>query len=163
MVVFILKFENSKYFLTYRRESGKLPKNAHILHEAVDEQELAEAIRYWHEKTQNDPNRLWEIPNQRPKFKHKKETLLVIGAAARGRKYPPEVLQKRSESMKRAYLTGKKKKPTGHLGEKLGWTHRARMREAASHRKRLVCEHCGEECAVNMYHRWHGDNCRMNW
>ena len=163
MVIFIIQFENSKYFLQYSKERGKLPKNARILYEAMDELELRDKLLLIHEQTKNDPNRLWELPKARPGFKHTKESLLKIGKAARGRKYPPEILKQRSESLKRAYASGKRKKPPGHLGEKLTWTHRAKMREAAHNRKRLVCEHCGEECAVNMYHRWHGDNCRMNW
>jgi len=29
-------------------------------------------------------------------------------------------------------------------------------------RPKKHCEHCGKEVPVNMYQRWHGDNCKMN-
>jgi hypothetical protein len=162
VVIYREQFEDSKYYLWYELERDKVPKTAIILYEAMDIQELREKFLQYHHSTQNDPNRLKERPQKKPRAKHTKEALLKIGNAARGRKYPPEVLHRRSESLKHAYSTGKRKKPTGHLGEQLTWTHRARMREAAASRKRIVCEFCGEECAVNMYHRWHGENCR-NW
>jgi hypothetical protein len=28
-------------------------------------------------------------------------------------------------------------------------------------RERKICEHCGKDVAVNMYARYHGDNCKM--
>lgn len=163
MVLFIIELPESKYFLQYSKTRDNLPKNSRIIYEAVDEQELLEAAQQYHQKTLNDPNRVFQLPehNQRPK--HTAETKRKISNSTKDRTWSEESNQKRSAKLKQLYATGKKKKPTGHLGEKLGWTHRARMREAASHRKRLVCEHCGEECAVNMYHRWHGENCRMNW
>ena len=38
--------------------------------------------------------------------------------------------------------------------------HKAKIREAALIREKLICPHCNTVATVNMAHRWHFNNCR---
>lgn len=62
---------------------------------------------------------------------HSEETRKKMSERAKGRKYSAEVIEKRAAAIR------------------------------GSKREKVLCPHCQQDIAVNVYPRWHGDNCKL--
>ncbi len=65
--------------------------------------------------------------------KHSDKAKALIGQVAKGRKQSPEVIARRSATMKAMNMK----------------------------RERKICPHCSRSIAVNTYAMWHGDKCKL--
>lgn len=88
-----------------------------------------------------------------------KETRAKISNANKGRvstrrgvALTPECKKKISNAKKGSVPWNKGKNHTDET--------RLKLADRAKNRKRQVCNHCGIECDVSNYKRWHGDNCK---
>ncbi len=52
--------------------------------------------------------------------------------------------------------TGKRRLGSKHSEETI-----KKMSESAKNRKKLTCPHCGKSIVINVYKRYHGDNCKF--
>ena len=75
-----------------------------------------------------------------------------MSKAGKGKKQNETHLKNRTAALK------------GRIGGFVGKVHsdetKEKQRLSALKRKRKVCPHCGKECSVNTYSRWHGDKCK---
>lgn len=161
-----INLENSKFFLGITEK--KPPRKAIVLVKAENREEFQELALVHHRNTVNNPNRTWELPLEyqkkpRRRWHHELSSIEKIRQYRTGKQWDSAVKQKISNSLKEQYSTGKRVPLREHLGKKFSEETKEKMRESHKNRMRIRCEHCGVKCAFNMYYRWHGDNCRMNW
>lgn len=167
MVQYILykqNVDNNKFFLGIAE--NKAPKNVQILFQSQYREEFDEYCKVYHRNTVNDPNRVWDVPNaEKPRKKRVQqlETRRKIREYRTGKKWPEQTKEQISKSLKKAYRSGERQPAKPNEGQRFDLEHRRKMKLSAMLRKRVTCEHCGTTCAVNMYVRHHGHNCRMNW
>jgi hypothetical protein len=167
MVQYILykqNVENNKFFLGIAE--NKAPKNVDILFKSQFKEEFDDYCRVIHKNTVNDPNRVWDVPSaEKPQKKRVQQldTRKKIREYRTGKQWDDSTRQKISSTLKKKYRTGERQPAAPNKGQRFDREHRMKMKLAAMLRKRVTCEHCGTTCAVNMYVRHHGHNCRMNW
>ena len=167
MVQYILyrqNLENNTFFLGIAE--NKAPKNVQILFQSIFKEEFDEICRIHHRNTVNDPNRVWDVPSaEKPRKKRVQqlETRRKIREYRTGKQWSDETKEKISNTLKKKYRSGERQPAAPNKGQRFDREHRRKMKLSAMLRKRVTCEHCGTQCAVNMYVRHHGHNCRMNW
>lgn len=163
-ILYRVNLENNKFFLGIAED--KAPKNVQILFQSVFKEEFDEYCRIHHRNTVNDPNRVWELPNaEKPQKKRiqQLDTRRKIREYRTGKQWSQQTKEKISNTLRKKYRSGERKPAAPNKGQRFDREHRRKMKLAAMLRKRVTCEHCGIMCAVNMYVRHHGNNCRMNW
>lgn len=166
-ILYRVNLPDNKFFLGIAE--NKAPKNVQILFQSQFKDEFDEYCTIHHKNTVNDPNRVWELPEevQNRSTKRKRvqqlDTRRKIREYRTGKKWTDDIKEQISKSLKKAYRSGERQPAKPNEGQRFDREHRRRMQLAAMLRKRVTCEHCGVTCAVNMYHLWHGNNCRLNW
>ncbi len=161
-----IELENNKFFLGITEK--KPPKKATVVFKSNNQEEFSEIALVHHRNTVNNPNRVYELPEQyqkksREKWHHDIASIEKIRQYRIGKQWDQRIKQKISNALKHAYSAGKREASRENLGQKFSKETREKMQEAHKNRRRFRCEHCGVVCAVNMYVRHHGDNCKMNW
>lgn len=78
------------------------------------------------------------------------QALANIAEGRKHRVYTPEGKAKQIET---ARQNGKKPKSDE-------WKRKMSVRMKGIKRPTVVCEHCGKECVLSNYNRWHGNNCK---
>lgn len=78
------------------------------------------------------------------------QALANIAEGRKHRKYTPEGKAKQIET---ARQNGKKPKSEE-------WKRKMSERMTGIKRQKVTCEHCGKECVLSNYNRWHGNNCK---
>jgi len=158
-----IKLDNEKYYLDIRED--KVPNNSEILFKTKNRDDIRGMAEAIHRNTLQDPNRVFD-PQKKPErksFKHTKEAREKIREYRLGKTWNKETKDKISNTIKDQYRSGKRKATKSNLYQTFSKETRAKMQEAHKKRELLTCSHCGEAMAINMYKRWHGDNCKFNW
>ena len=164
LVLYRLNLPENKFFLGIAED--KAPKHAIILFQSKYREEFQEYVDIHHRNTVNDPNRVYDVPNSdKPQKKRVQqlETRRKIREYRTGKKWPEETKEQISKSLKKSYRSGERQPAKPNEGQRFDREHRRKMQLSAMLRRRVTCEHCGATCAVNMFARHHGANCRMNW
>lgn len=161
-----INLENNQFFLGITEK--KPPRKAVIVFKSENKEEFSEIAMVHHRNTVQNPNRVFELPEEyqkkpREKFHHELASIEKIRQYRTGKQWDLRTRQKISATLKQTYSQGKREASRQNLGQKFSIETREKMREAHKSRRRVRCEHCGVIAASNMYRRWHGDNCRMNW
>jgi len=66
----------------------------------------------------------------------------------------------KSEALKNAWESGKFTNRKPHKGVPHSEETKKILSKAALRRKKIKCEHCGNEICPGMYKRWHGEKCK---
>ena len=75
------------------------------------------------------------------------ETKLKMSVSHKGRKNSPEHIAKVA---------------AWHTGKKRSEETKQKLREERAMRVPITCPHCSKSILPGNYHRWHGDNCKLN-
>ena len=158
-----IKLENEKYYLDITED--KVPKNSEILFKTKNREDIKGMAEAIHRNTQQDPNRVFD-PQKKPErkgYKHTQESKEKIREYRLGKAWSKETREKISETIKAQYRSGKRAAAKSNHFQTFSEETRNKMKEAHKTRRILSCPHCGEAAAINMFKRWHGDNCKFNW
>ena len=70
----------------------------------------------------------------------------------------------KSEAQRKAISERNKGNTWGRLtkGKIVSEESKKKMSESAKNRPKLIC-HCGKECSLPNYSRWHGENCKLSY
>ena len=79
------------------------------------------------------------------------QALLNIAEGRKHRVYTPEG---RAKVIETARQNGKKPKSEE-------WKRKMSERMKGIKRQTVACQHCGKECVLSNYNRWHGNNCKL--
>ena len=170
MVQYILYkqlFDNNTFYLGIAE--NKAPKNVQILFQSQYRDEFDEYCKVYHKNTVNDPNRVWELPSEVQSRESKRKRVQQLDTRRKireyrtGKQWSEETKEKISNTLRKKYRSGERQPAAPNKGQRFDREHRMKMKLAAMLRRRVTCEHCGTQCAINMYVRHHGHNCRMNW
>lgn len=93
--------------------------------------------------------------------------------AKRGKKeheiYSPEAILIRKAALKNRVLSDESKEKMRQglangrrMPKSENWKKQMSQRMTGIKRSTKVCEHCGLECVVSNYNRWHGEKCKLN-
>lgn len=149
------------------RHNRKTRLKKEVIHFAVDYLDLMMAEQTMLERCANDPhNKTNFIPpviKKKPRSEEAKrkqsETM---------KKKPPftaEHKYKMSESLKRGFREGNRPPVITYFNaenvEKMNKKIKANPYNVD--RPKIKCPHCYKIVSINMYVRWHGDNCKNNW
>lgn len=161
--IYKILLENNKYYLGISEEN--IPKNSEILFKTKNRDDIPGMAEAIHRNTKQDPNRVFEAPKkpERKKLAHTLEFRKKLREYRLGRPWSKEVRDKISSTITNQYRYGNRKGSKPNLHQTLSEDTKAKMRESHSNRLRVICPHCGESSAINMFNRWHGDNCKFNW
>lgn len=149
------------------RHNNKRRMKREILHFGVDIQDLNMAWERASHMFRDDPlNRTDTIP---PVIKHSKprseeaKRKQSVAMKAKG-KFSPQHKRKLSEAHKRTYANGRPPVISYHNAENTEKMNKViKNNPYNKDRPKVKCEHCYKIVSINMYHRWHGDNCKNNW
>lgn len=151
-------------WLNRHNRKNRLKKE--ILHFGVDHLDLMMAEQIMRDRCANDPlNKTDYIPpviRRKPKSEEAKrkqsETM---------KKKPPfsaEHRYKISESLKKGFKEGRPPVITYFNAENVEKMNETIKKNPYNvNRPKIKCPHCYKVVSINMYHRWHGDNCKNNW
>ena len=149
------------------RHNNKHRLQRQILHFAVDPSDLQMMWERAYHMYRADPlNRTDTVPaviRKRPRTDDTKrkqsESMKAKGPFSQKHK------QKISEAMKEGYRNGTRPVViTYHNAEYVEkMNEKIKKNPYNVDRPKVKCEHCYKIVSINMYHRWHGDNCKNNW
>jgi len=161
--IYKILLENNKYYIGITDK--ETPENSVILFKTKNRDDIPGMAEAIHNNTKQDPNRIFELPKkpERKKRMQSFETRKKIREYRLGKAWNKETKNKISNTIKDQYKSGKRKATKSNLYQTFSKETRAKMQEAHKKRELLTCSHCGEAMAINMYKRWHGDNCKFNW
>lgn len=149
------------------RHNQKHRLHKEIIHFAVDYMDLMTADQIMRERCADDPlNKTDFIP---PKLRRKPRTEESKRKQSESMKQKPpftaEHKYKLSQALKRGYMNGTRPVVISYYNadnvEKMNETIKKNPYNVD--RPKVKCPHCYKIVSINMYHRWHGDNCKNNW
>lgn len=97
--------------------------------------------------------------NKGKTFLHTEESKQKMRNAIRP-KWSQEAKNSLSKKRKEEYKLGLRKANKSFSGKTHTEETIRKMKETSLNRERITCPHCGKISAVNLYSRWHGDNCK---
>jgi phosphatidate phosphatase PAH1 len=105
------------------------------------------------------------IGENNPMFgrKHSEESKRKNSESQKGKKYSNETKRKMSESQRgRKHSNETKRKMSESNKGRKSNEHRKKLSNSKKGKKlkRIICEHCGKNVAMNIYTRYHGDKCK---
>lgn len=149
------------------RHNKKHRLKRQIIHFGVDQVDLHAAweramVSHYHDPL-NMTNAVPPVIKKRPRTEeHKRKQSEIMKAK------PPVPEQRKrniSEAMKRGYRDGTRPVVISYHNaenvEKMNKT--IKNNPYNKNRPKVKCEHCYKIVSINMYHRWHGENCKNNW
>jgi len=148
-----------------RRKPRKNLLKKEIIHFAVDMQDLLQAEYIVKSKYADDPLNMTDyvapIYRRRPRSE---ETKRKQSEKMKGRVFTEEHKAKLREAFKKAYAEGRAAVISYHNVENLE-KMKAKIKENPYHKNRpkKKCPHCYKVVSINLYDRFHGDNCKNNW
>lgn len=114
----------------------------------------------WNDNQRELLKRRMEDPEERYK----------MGIGNRGRKQPPDEIERRSRKLKglkrsQESIERYKLSKIGEMNPMFGKTTPDKIKEIlrkkALEQKEIKCEHCGKKMYYRHYKQWHGDKCKM--
>lgn len=149
-----------------KRHNNKHRLVREILHFGVDQLDLLMAEQFMRVRCADDPhNKTDFIPPIFRRRPRSEETKQKQRDKMKGRKYSEEHKAKISEGMRRGYRDGTRPVNISYHNAENKEQMNKKIMNNPYHkdRPRIKCPHCYKLVSVNMYNRWHGDNCRSNW
>ena len=150
-----------------RRYPKKKLLKKEIIHFAVDMEDLLQADMIMRQRCADDPLNMteWVAPFH-PRRPRSEETKRKQSEAMK--KKPPftaEHKAKISAALLKGFRDGTRPVNISyHNAEnKDKMNQKIKSNPYNQDRPKMKCPHCYKVVSINMYHRWHGDNCKNNW
>lgn len=147
------------------RHNNKQRLERKILHFAVDYHDLYQMEHRVRGMFHDDPlNRTDFIPPVIKRSPRSNEAKEKQRKAMKGRKYSAKHRKNMSDAVKRSFDNGRPPVISYHNADNTAAMN-AKIKKNPYNvdRPKVKCPHCYKIVSINMYHRWHGDNCRNNW
>lgn len=149
-----------------RRHKRKSRLKREILHFGVDYTDLMIAEQFMRDRCADDPlNKTDFIPPIHRRSPRSEETKRKQSEKMKGRVYSAEHKANISAAMRKGYKDGTRPVNISYHNSDNKEKMNKKIMSNPYHKDRpkIKCPHCYKVVSINMYNRWHGDNCRSNW
>jgi hypothetical protein len=149
-----------------KRHNQKHRLKKEVLHFAVDQMDLLMAEQIMRDRCANDPsNKTDFIPpviRRRPRSEETKRK--QSETMKKKPPFTPEHKAKLAEALRNTFKRGRPPNISYHNADNTDkMNKKIKSNPYNQDRPKLKCPHCYKTVSINMYHRWHGDNCKSNW